>query len=490
MSKSLILKAIAEEPWAILPKKMETIIHVSTLHALGAKFSAEEIAEKIGPIKAEQEGRRKNSVGSVAVLPIVGTLSKRANMLEQSSGGASTDAIGQAFLQLVNDPKVSSIILDIDSPGGTVAGTTELSNLIFEARGKKPIIAVANSLAASAALWIATAADKFIVTPSGLVGSIGVFTVHNDISKNLEQEGIKATIISAGKKKVDGNPFEPLSDRAKKDIQAMVDDMFSEFVSTVARNRGVTAEFVIENFGQGDVMSAEAAVKVGLADSVATLRSVIKVSLATSSSRKSQSKTNSVTRDSRSHKEIIVVDAQEGHMSNSASGGGDQITESELLEGLKEYGINAESLVDVKASLKDGAKAKTELKALEDKKPVPALASSDIAKLVKINKEQASRISILEYASAKSMAVAAVGGFIREGKITTSQKDAYVELAVSNTEQFNAIMANAPVVIDIEEKGGNEAEATYGTEMTEEQAAIESKRIVDASGVNGKGATN
>src|SRR5690606_30987632 len=147
------------------------------------------------------------------------------------------------------------------SPGGQVNGIQELSDLIYSARGKKPIIAVANHMMASAAYWIGTAADEIVVSPSGEVGSIGVFAVHEDISGALAQDGVKVSIIKEGKYKAEANPFEPLNEEARAAIQESVSEAYGAFVGAVARNRSVDAEVVRNGFGEGRMMGAQRAVE-------------------------------------------------------------------------------------------------------------------------------------------------------------------------------------------------------------------------------------
>ena len=197
-------------------------------------------------------------------------------MLTESSGGTSTDRVEAAFQQAIVDPGIGAVILDIDSPGGSVSGVQELWDTIFEVRGQKPVVAVADTLAASAAYWIATAADEIVVSTSSEVGSIGVLTVHEDLSKRLEQEGVDATIISAGRYKAEANPFEPLSDEAREAIQGRVNDHYQMFVSSVAKGRGVGVGMIRDGFGQGRLVGAREAVVEGMADVVGTLDETIR----------------------------------------------------------------------------------------------------------------------------------------------------------------------------------------------------------------------
>lgn len=294
LNKSYILRAFMETPWAIEPGRLAVIEEIVMRHATGEKLSAEEIDARVhGAVRAEQR-----QIRSVAVLPLFGVIFPRANMVNDISGpgGTSAERFGQNFSKLLADPGVDAIVIDINSPGGQVGGIQELSQKIFDARGSKPIIAVTNPLTASAAYWIGTAADELVVTPSGEVGSIGVFAVHEDISAALAQDGIKMSIISAGKYKVEANQYQPLSEEARAAIQADVDGYYNSFINDVARNRGVSPDVVRNGFGEGRVVSAPEAVNLGMADRMGTLEDVVNgllnsnVSSGTSTSVSDQSK--------------------------------------------------------------------------------------------------------------------------------------------------------------------------------------------------------
>lgn len=272
MLRSYVLTAFSEKPWAILPSKLAILDEIVTRHALGEKLDAEEVQAKIHGA-ARPANRR---VESVAVLPLFGTIFPRANMMTDVSGATSAERFGKEFAQLVDDPDVGAIVLDIDSPGGQVGGIRELSRMIYDARGKKPIVAVANQQMASAAYWIGAAADEIVVTPSGEVGSIGVFAVHKDMSGALEKEGVKMSIIKQGKYKAEANPYEPLGEEARAAIQASVDETYEDFVSSVARSRGVSVDVVKQEFGEGRMIGARRAVNLGMADTIGTLDSTVK----------------------------------------------------------------------------------------------------------------------------------------------------------------------------------------------------------------------
>lgn len=271
MRQSYILKAFVETPWAILPRQLVVLQEIVVMHVSGRKLDAEEVQTRIhGAVRPSN--RR---VSAVAVLPLFGTIFPRANLMTQMSGATSAELFGKQFAELVRDPEVTAIVLDVDSPGGTVDGIEELSKQIFDARGSKPIVAVADHLMASAAYWIGTAADEVVVSPSSEVGSIGVFAVHQDWSKALDQEGIKVNLISAGKYKTEGNPYEPLAEEARAAIHGRVTDYYEAFVDSVARNRGVKAAVVKNGFGEGRVVGARQAVALGMANRVGTLEETV-----------------------------------------------------------------------------------------------------------------------------------------------------------------------------------------------------------------------
>jgi ClpP class serine protease len=133
------------------------------------------------------------------------------------------------------------------------------------------MVAVANTQASSAAYWLGSQAHEVVVSPSGEIGSIGVYQVHRDASKAFEGAGIRHTLVKAGKFKTEGNPYEPLGDEARDAAQQAVNDYYGMFVSDVARGRGVAAEDVTDGYGEGRQLTAKRAVKAGLADRVATL---------------------------------------------------------------------------------------------------------------------------------------------------------------------------------------------------------------------------
>lgn len=201
----------------------------------------------------------------VAVIPVSGTLINRFG----ASWGWVTgyNFIRQQMNLALADDDVKAIVFDLNSFGGEAAGCFELSNDIAAARGVKPMVGVIDSNCYSACYAIGSALDKLYVTPSGGAGSIGVLTMHVDMSGALEKMGLNITLIQAGKHKTDGNPFNALPESVQSDIQAGVDALYGTFVSTVAHNRGIDADAVKKT--EARIYRAEEAVELGLVDAIA-----------------------------------------------------------------------------------------------------------------------------------------------------------------------------------------------------------------------------
>jgi signal peptide peptidase SppA len=227
-----------------------------TPHAFGGEFSQ----------KGRDSVEGYFNVGGVAVIQVEGTLVQKLGTLEPYSGMTGYDGIRQNFLTALGDPDVKAIAFSIDSPGGEVAGCFDLVDMIYEARGEKPIAAILDEGAYSAAYAIASAADEIYVPRTGGVGSIGVISMHVDWSKALTQSGVKVTFITYGERKADGHPEIPLSDEARASFQTDIDTMGELFVETVARNRGLAASKVRAT--QAATYLGERGVALKLADAV------------------------------------------------------------------------------------------------------------------------------------------------------------------------------------------------------------------------------
>jgi signal peptide peptidase SppA len=212
--------------------------------------------------------------GDVTIVPVMGLLTQRGGWF-----GTSVERTRATFRDAMADGS-RAVVLQIDSPGGEVYGIEELGAEIRAARGGKPIVAAADSLAASAAYWIASQADEVFVTPSGEIGSIGILGAHEDWSVALDQMGIKVTLVSAGEGKVEGSPLGPLSDEALEDMTLDIERYYGMFVGAVKRGRSangrsVGVETIRSEWGAW-VYGAEEAVSIGMADHVGTIEDAVK----------------------------------------------------------------------------------------------------------------------------------------------------------------------------------------------------------------------
>lgn len=212
-------------------------------------------------------------VGTTAVIPVFGALVNRFN----STYGFITgyNYIKNAIATALADESVDSIILDINSGGGEVAGCFETVDYIKAARSQKEIHAVVDSSCYSAAYAIASACTSIKATPSSGIGSVGVVAMHASYEKMLENEGISVTFIKAGDHKVDGNPYEELSDSVKADMQKRIDATYQEFVSLVSVNRSLAVEDVVKT--QAACYTAQEAKSIGLIDDVISVEGAVKL---------------------------------------------------------------------------------------------------------------------------------------------------------------------------------------------------------------------
>lgn len=220
-----------------------------------------------------QEGPK---IGRVAVIPIYGIIHPKGFIGSELFGIYSLENLSMALSMAINDDSITKIFLDFHSPGGSVYGVTEAAAQIREARKLKPVIATTSTIMASAAYWLASQATQIHATKSAEVGSIGVYTTHEDISAALEKEGAKITIISAGENKTLGTPYEPLTEVARAEMQEKVDQYYSMFINDVALGRGIELEKVLADFGQGKTFLGDESKKRKMVDDNKSLVELIR----------------------------------------------------------------------------------------------------------------------------------------------------------------------------------------------------------------------
>ena len=264
-----MLLALTDEALLEWRTEVEALFRSGAIGEIYAALRSPEAATTIMP-------SRKTS-GSVAVIGLSGMMSQKPTLFSMIFGGTSTEGFAREVVAALNDPSIGAVVMNVDSPGGSVHGLTEAAAAIRAARGSKPLLAVANPMAGSAAYWMASQADKGSVyaTPSGLVGSVGAMVEHVDASAAIEKSGLKLTVLTYGKNKALGHRGQPLSEDAIASTQATVDYFGRLFESDVAKGRGISTAKVHSDYGEGRVFDAQSGLTAGLVDGVATLDEVV-----------------------------------------------------------------------------------------------------------------------------------------------------------------------------------------------------------------------
>ena len=261
---SHILQAVYCEPWLIRPETHATIGRIVQAHLSGDAHSGGLALESF----AEQEAAPiRRDVDGVAVISIDGVIGKRVGQLEKSSGVTNVDEVAQVFAEAHADDKIRGILLDINSPGGSVTGTPELAGAIRESQ--KPTVAYTDMQAASAAYWIASQAHHLVAAPTATVGSIGVYMAILDQSRAAEMQGVKVDVIKSGRLKGAGIPGTSLSDEQRAHFQAQSDFIHAGFRHAVraGRKREIADELM-----EGQSYYAQQVVREGLVDRLGTIQ--------------------------------------------------------------------------------------------------------------------------------------------------------------------------------------------------------------------------
>jgi signal peptide peptidase SppA len=285
-----VVQTALATPWMIELGTLHQIMALLEARSNGTLLSRDEITERIGRPAGSASGVIKAAslnfepdddsegpyvVDGVAVLPLFGVLAPRLSWMDEVSGGTSTELFQMWFREAMNDTRVNSILIHVDSPGGSAQGNEEVAQLMRSGRGTKKINSVATGLMASAAYYDGSAADRIFASPSSEIGSVGAYMIHGESSAQDAAEGVKYTVIKAGENKAAGNAVEPLTPKTKAILQERIDAFYDQFVSAVATNRGVSVATVEANYGQGKVMIARAALTAGLIDEIATFEQVL-----------------------------------------------------------------------------------------------------------------------------------------------------------------------------------------------------------------------
>lgn len=272
-------------PLLLHPQKLDAIIAGlgSRLMGLpdGVELRADGMADGAQLLPAElfttRKGERTDAgyrvSDGVAYVPVHGALVHRGRMEADSSYLLGYNDVGSQVEAAMADGDVKSVVLGFDSPGGEAQGAFELADRLMSLRGKKPMVAVADGMAASAAYLAASAADQVVITSTGYAGSIGVVMRHANFSRALIADGVDVEHFYAGAHKIDGNPYEPLTAAARADMQAEVNKLYDMFIASVSRQRGLDPEAVRQT--QARVYRGETAVSMRLADRLGTTDQII-----------------------------------------------------------------------------------------------------------------------------------------------------------------------------------------------------------------------
>lgn len=267
---------ILTSPWAIVPEKLREIQTVYRIHMKGEKINIRDIKAKVkAAVLQEDEAKGYQTKDGIAIINVTDVITKNKTFFSFFFGGTSSAEVKVVFQNALADPDVKAILLYIDSPGGTVDGTQELADYVYENKGDKPLYAFSDGFIASAAYWIGAAADKIWISSDTVeVGSIGVIATHLDQSKFDEMIGAKVTEITAGRYKRIASSHKPLSEEGKTYLQDQVDHIYSVFVEDLARMRGRSVDQIL-TMADGKIFIGQQAVEIGLVDGVATYENVI-----------------------------------------------------------------------------------------------------------------------------------------------------------------------------------------------------------------------
>lgn len=259
-------------PWFIRETEGSVITSIVRGRLAGERLALEEIAARVQAARAQQGPRSgAPTAGPVAIIPIYGVIMPRANLMTEMSGATTVGAIRDMMAEALADQSIAAVIAEFDSPGGSVEGIDELATWIREQRGQKPMVAVVNTMCCSAAYYLAAQFDEIVASPSSMTGSIGVFSELVEYSKANEAEGVTVNIIRAPDAKHEMNDSEPLSEPARAHAQMLIEDFYGQFITAVAKGRGVPTQAVRDGYGNGRELTATRAKAASLVDRIDTL---------------------------------------------------------------------------------------------------------------------------------------------------------------------------------------------------------------------------
>jgi capsid assembly protease len=258
---------VNSQPWAIQEEWLQVIASIAARENEPIEVVEQRLGQKL-------DNKRAMTVrDGVAIIPVTGPIFRYANLFTRFSGGSSVQMIALDLGDALSNPNINSIILNVDSPGGEANGINELANQIAAAATQKPVIAYVGGLGASGAYWLASAADRIVIDEAAILGSIGVVMNGMDDKDAYAQKGVKIHTYTS--KNAPNKRPKMGTESGDAEIQKTVDALEDVFISAVAKNRAVSEETVISDFGQGGVLVGKAAVDAGMADSIGSFESLL-----------------------------------------------------------------------------------------------------------------------------------------------------------------------------------------------------------------------
>jgi signal peptide peptidase SppA len=415
---------IASIPWAIQPEWLGVMMQI----AAGQNDSIEAVEARLG--KKLDNTRTVTVREGVAIIPVTGPIFRRANLFTRLSGATSVQQLGLDIQAAVDDPNVKSILLNIDSPGGEANGINELANQIAEAATKKPLLSYVGGLGASGAYWLASAGDEIVIDDGAILGSIGVVMSGVDNRGAYEQRGVKVhtyTSSNAPKKRPQLG-----TESGDAEIQKTIDALEDVFIQAVARNRAVTVEKVLTDFGQGGLLVGKAAVESGLADRLGSFEALI----------------TEMSAGMRRKRKKMSATAEANNLPAKGPTGG---TKMNLITEFKKLIAKAEAEPEAGADAgeeKQEAGKPAQLRAATASEPAPPV-SGESARIEALEKE----LREMKIAGHQTKAEAFANGLIKGSKLLPAQKPALVKSLVA--------------ALQSDEKEGLTGEASQYTLLTE-----------------------
>ena len=270
-------RALTDQLWSVTPEVLKNQEALARADVLPARADAAAGPEaQVAPMALTQLVPLVRGNGKqVGIVTFHGVVISRCPDWATYYGYVSPQLFAAEIRRLADNPTVSSIVISVDSPGGTVAGTVEAAEAVVYARSRKKVTACVNDMACSAAYWVASQASEIVITPTAMTGSIGVIVTHVDYSKAMVDWGVVVTYIRSAVKKAMGQPYEPLTADARAEMQKTVDSIYEQFIAAVAKGRRKSRAVVAEQWASGEVWTGPSAVTAGLADRVASLSLVV-----------------------------------------------------------------------------------------------------------------------------------------------------------------------------------------------------------------------